>query len=502
MRVSGKKLVSILLAGLMLLPMSACGKTDEDDKPVVTAAPAETVTEVETIDPNYTYDLPDDLDYGDTAVNMLYVKKDGRSDEMPSEKLGRGTISDAVYERNLTVENTLGIKLAFTGEDDDGKASDTIGTLVKAGDESIDLFSIGTYYAIGIGIEGNCLDLNHLEYMDTSKHYWSQEYNELMTFTSENMQFFATSPAALSLFRLTYLTIFNRDLFAERNIPGLYDAVKNGKWTLDYQYSIIADEYVDTDGSGTVSEGDFYGFITGDTISVDPYCVASDIHFITRDEDGYWVGNNDVLEDTITMSEKVSALYNAQGTYVFEGTDHDDIGKYSIIEKFAEQEGLMATTQFLSIEKRINSLAGINYGIVPMPKLTEEQENYYTYVQDQVTGFAVSAAIGDANRQEMLGAVMESIAYHSYRVVRPAYYDSTLSLRFMQDPQSGDILDTMFETISFDRAFVSAPVDIKGTMRDRLPSSNPAIASQVAAWSKSLKSHMVKEQKKVDKLLK
>ena len=501
MRISRKKLTSVLLAGLMLLPMAACGKTVEDDKPEVTKAPVESATEEETRDPNYVCDLPDDLDYGDTTVNMLYVKKDGRSDEMPSEKLGRGTISDAVYERNLSVENSLGVKLAFTGEDDDAKASTTISTLVKAGDESIDLFSIGTYYAIGIGIEGHCLDLSRLEYMDTAKHYWSREYNELMTFTSENMQFFATSPAALSLFRLTYLTIFNRDLFAERDIPDLYDAVMNGKWTLDYQYNIVADEYVDTDGNGSVSSGDFFGFITGNVISVDPYCVASDIHFLIRDEDGYWVGNDDVLDDTVTMAEKVSALYNTRGTYVFDGTDHDDIGKYSIIEKFADREGLMATTQFLSIEKRINSLAAINYGIVPMPKMTETQENYYTYVQDQVTGFAVSAAIGDESRQEMLGAVMESIAYHSYLVVRPAYYDSTLSLRFMQDPQSGDILDTMFETISFDRAFVSAPIDIKGTMRDRLPSSNPAMASQVAAWNKSLKNQMSKEQKKVDKLL-
>lgn len=502
MRISSKKFFSVLLAGLMLFSIPSCGNTAEkDDQTMPAEAPTENITEGETLDPDYVCDLPDDLNFGNTEVNFLYVKKDGRDDELPSDKLGLGTVSDAVYERNLTVENSLGIKLKFTDEADDEKASTTIDTMVKAGDSSLDLYSLGSYYAIGSAIEGCFLDLTRLEYMNTSKHYWSQEYNELMTFTSENMQFLATSPAALSLFRLTYLTIFNRDLFTDRQLPDLYEAVENGGWTLDYQYNMISDVYVDQDGNGTPSEGDFYGFITGDTISVDPYCVASDIHFIIRDENGDWVSNGDVMDDTITMSEKVSALYNTQGTYVYEGTDHDDIGKYSIIEKFAEQEGLMATTQFLSIEKRINSLAGINYGIVPVPKLSREQPAYYTYVQDQVSGFGVSAAIGDRDRQDLLGAVMESIAYNSYLIVRPAYYDSTLSLRFMQDPQSGDILDTMFETISFDRAFVSCPVDIKGTMRNRLTQTNPALASQVAAWGKSLKNQLTKEQKKVDQLL-
>ena len=162
----------------------------------------------------------------------------------------------------------------------------------------------------------------------------------------------------------------------------------------------------------------------------------------------------------------------------------------------------MATTQFLSIEKRIDALADISYGIVPMPKLSVGQEKYHTYVQDQLSAFGISAAVGDQERQDLLGALMESIAYNSYLIVRPAYYDSTLSLRFMQDPQSGEILDMMFETISFDRAYLNFSVDIKGTMRDKLPSSNPALSSQLRAWEKGIQNALTKEQRSLDKLTK
>ena len=500
MKILSKKFLAVLLAGMMLLPLAACAETEDD--PENTKASTESNTEVDTSNQDYVCDLPDDLDFKNATVTLLYVKRDGRSDEMPSEKLGLGTISDAVYERNVAVENQLNVKLSFVEEVDDATASSSLKTMVQAGDKSVELSTIGTYFALGNAIEGCHLDMSRLMYMDTSKHYWSQEYNEIATFTSDNMQFLATSPAALSLFRLTYLTIYNRELFAERNLPDLYKTVEEGKWTLDCQYGLVADEYVDKDGDGSISEGDFYGFITGDIISVDAYTVASGIRFIVRDENGDWVSNMTMSENLLNMAEKVSDLYTAQGSYVYKGTSYDDIGKYSIIEKFAAEGGLMATTQFLSIEKRIDALADISYGIVPMPKLSVGQEKYHTYVQDQLSAFGISAAVGDQERQELLGALMESIAYNSYLIVRPAYYDSTLSLRFMQDPQSGEILDMMFETISFDRAYLNFSVDIKGTMRDKLPSSNPALSSQLRAWEKGIQNALTKEQRSLDKLTK
>mgnify|MGYP002520351618 CR=1 FL=1 len=96
-------------------------------------------------------------------------------------------------------------------------------------------------------------------------------------------------------------------------------------------------------------------------------------------------------------------------------------------------------------------------------KLTKEQAAYQTYVQDQVSSFGISAAISNEDRQSMLSAVMEDIAYRSNEIVRPAYYESALSLRFMQDPQSRDILGTMFETIAFDYTYATGIGDVRGT---------------------------------------
>lgn len=160
----------------------------------------------------------------------------------------------------------------------------------------------------------------------------------------------------------------------------------------------------------------------------------------------------------------------------------------------------MATTQFLGIERRIGSLADVAYGIVPMPKLTKEQKEYRTFVQDQVTAFGVSAAIGDEARQSVLGAVMESIAYNSNKTVRPAYYDSAMSLRFMQDPQSRYMLDMMFEVLAFDYSYYTNLDTIRDGLHSMLYTTNPNVVSNNKKWSKAAKNELNKQILALDKL--
>ncbi len=505
-----KRLTAVALAALMLLPFASCANTSEMEDETIPTTSAETMadssagtgseSEIDTADQNYVCDLPDDLDFNDAEINIMYVKVAAREDELVSEELGNGSISDSVFERNLKLETQLGIKMSFVDIVNDTTAQGRLRTMVKGGDDTADIFVMGTYCAMDPAIEGNYLNLNGIESVDLSKHYWSQDYNEMMTFTTEKKQFLATSPAALSLFRLTYLTIFNRDLLANYNMPDLYAAVSNGDWTLDYQLSLISDIWTDTDGDGKSSEGDFFGLITGNCISADAYCVASDIHMVVQDEDGTMVFNQEDGERIIRMSEVVSDIYNAKGTYYFKDQTYDDIGKHYINEKFASQEGLMATTQFLGIEHNIDALNAFNYGIVPMPKLDKLQENYMTYVQDQVSAFGISAAIGNEDRIYMLGAVMEAMAAYSNEIVRPAYYDTALSLRFMQDPDSRAILGTMFETISFDYCYATGFGDIRGELRTRLCTKDPALASRVNTWSKSFVRRLDKLNSSLDKL--
>lgn len=495
MRTPSLRILALLLAALMLLSLAACGTGELPDD--TQASTTDSQSEAVTDDPNYTLDLEEGLDY-DTEVTILYVNKTGRTDELESEKLGGGLISDAVYERNLAVEERLGITFGYTSKSDDSEALPAISNLVQAGDETVDIFTVGTYVCMTPTLAGHYLNLNSLDNVDLSKHYWNQDYNEMMTFTSENFQFVATSPIAISIFRRGYLTIFNRDLMTDYQLPDLYETVFNGDWTLEYQYGLLKDIYVDSDGDSQESADDFYGFVVGAVTDMDVYAVSSGIHLVNRDENGDQVYNTDALDRLITMGEQVSQLANAQGTYL---ADSYNEGFEVPIEKFADRKAVMATVMFDHVETYFESLADMTYGIAPIPKLTADQDGYGTYIQDQVSSFGISAAIGDETRQEQVAAVLEAMSYYSYQIVRPAYYDSVLSLRFMQDPQSRDVLNTMFDSISFDFVYATGMANIRDTLRGIISQKNAPVASSSKAWERQVQSAIRSQEKAFEKLL-
>ncbi|MBR5123536.1 MAG: hypothetical protein IKU90_00265 [Clostridia bacterium] len=485
-----KKILCLLLAALMLLSLAACGVSDETDGG--NEKESGTVQEQETMDPNYTCDLPD-LDYKGAPVGILYADVNNKGDELASEGLNQGVVSDAVYERNIAVQEMLGVTFELAPETD---VNTTMDLDIQGGLGDYDIIANGTYLSVQPAMEGKYINLTPLENIDTSKHYWTQGYNDMVTFTDEDMQFLASGPVAISMFRFMYLTLYNKTLFEDNKITDLYETVKAGEWTLDYQYSIVKDHYVDKDGNSKASEGDFYGFVTGDTISVDPYMVAADIHMIIKDkETGDLAYNAEAISPLTDLCEKLHLLYKDESTYVYKTATNDDVPTNNIINHFTDGNALMVTTLFLKMETNYDSLAPMSYGIATMPKFSKEQKNYYSYVQDQVTCFGISAVVGDEERQEMCAAVMEALAYHSYNLVRPAYYGTVLSERYMNDPQSKEVLDMIFDTLYFDFSSSCSNIITGCVIRDQLRpilsgSSNRPVTSSTKGWERQVKRYL------------
>ncbi len=128
---------------------------------------------------------------------------------------------------------------------------------------------------------------------------------------------------------------------------------------------------------------------------------------------------------------------------------------------------MMATLMFWNMEHNIEQLATLTYGIAPIPKFSKTQE-YRSYVQDQVSSFGISAGVGGDDRRRSWHAVLEAMAYHSYNIVRPAYYTNTLSTRYMQDPQSEEILNLIFKSLSFDFSQTCSNILSGSCLRDMM----------------------------------
>ena len=97
----------------------------------------------------------------------------------------------------------------------------------------------------------------------------------------------------------------------------------------------------------------------------------------------------------------------------------------------------------------------VNYGILPTPKFTADQEEYHCNVS---TIYASSIAIPSQtpNNPEDIAIALEALAAASSVTVRDAYYNNILKTRSLQDDESEKMLDIMFENRVYDLGAITA----------------------------------------------
>ena len=262
-------------------------------------------------------------------------------------------------------------------------------------------------------------------------------------------QFAASGSIALSLFRNMYITLYNKDLMRDWRVEDPYEAVLNGTWTLEYQTQLTNGMYRDLNGNGTSDPGDAFGFISGSFGSSDCYWIACDASVIKKDGDGRFVYDADVdrLFETV---EDVLSLYYRADSLIFPRAEDDPTLAMNTIIPFDENRAFMITTMIIRLENSLRDFKG-EYGILPIPKLDTAQKEYRTCVQDQVTGITIPVTCPQS-KQEMVGAVLECLASESYRTVADAYYNTALSYRYLNNPESKVMLDLIYESVSFEIA--------------------------------------------------
>ena len=124
MKHSIKRILSALLASLMLLPLASCGDTGtEPTDTTAAAATPEVTTEAETtLDPtlreNAKDNLPADLNLNGADFNVLGWDHDyTRYDIAGNEDISGDIVFDAIHERNASVEERLNCTITTTIEE-------------------------------------------------------------------------------------------------------------------------------------------------------------------------------------------------------------------------------------------------------------------------------------------------------------------------------------------------------------------------------------------------
>lgn len=177
------------------------------------------------------------------------------------------------------------------------------------------------------------------------------------------------------------------------------------------------------------------------------------VDIIKKDADGEYefVFDSGKLHE---VGEKVLRLFydTDGGTYDYK-MELENAEQYKIRDMFARGGAAMATIRILEMENQAIRGMEQEFGVVPMPKFDEAQQEYRTLLHDQFTVVSILATVKD-DRLDEIGAVLEAMASISYKTVRPAYYETTLRTKIAKDPQSARMFDIIVDNIYIDAGII------------------------------------------------
>lgn len=445
-----RKMMSIVILASLLL--ASCGNTVPEETAAGTAEETESVvTENETETESILTGLPE-ADYEGYTFTIIGQHTDERPNFHADELTG-DNINDALYNRDLTVEQLYSIEIVQIPDTDRGNVRKTVQNCVIAQEEAYQLVLTSMADGIGSLAKNGCLlDMEKLPHFMPEETWWCRSIYE--NCSVDGHLYFSTGPISVSYYTTPLVMMVNRKLAMDYGLPDLYQMVDDGTWTVDAMMRLCKDVGQDVNEDGKMTMDDRYG-LSVECNAGNALFVAAGEQMITRTGADTFVLSMD-SERAVDVIQTISA-YMADKNTVFvsdftvnNAYDHRDT-------VFKEGRALFCASHTGGIMYTLRDMED-SFGILPIPKYEETQKEYRSYCNTFMpSGVAVPLLCSDLERTSI---IIEALAREAYQTVAPEVYSVTISKKVSRDEDSTRILDMVYEKPFFD---FNAIYDFGGT---------------------------------------
>ncbi len=492
-----KRLLAVLLAIFMLTATVGCAANNDEptdttttaDQTVVTTNPGGNTPGGDSFDGNKFIhiddNLPDKMDFEQQNIKMLIRQADRFNYEFLSEGTSGDPISNAVYSRELAVEERLNVEIDVEMEPSAQNHGpwDYISTQIAAGTCEYDIIAGGNNHAGTFAVKGDYKNLYNVENLDLSMGYWSQSLVEQMTINET--VFAATGAISMYFYDSAFVMFFNKDLCGEYGIEpeGLYEKALTGEWTLNDLITLTENIYDDSGSvQGEKDRGDVYGIGLQCTSGTDAFWSSFDIA-LSEENDTACSFAPDIGKLSSVVDRMINFIWGASGVAPLAEAEGTAKNGLFFIEGMFSEDHLCFVTDWL---RRAGMAEMRNmeseYGILPYPKYDEDQDDYRTLVHDVFTVLSVPRTVQDT---EAVGAVLEAMASEGQNSVVPTYYELCLTTKYIDDEYSVGTLNIIIQSISMDTLYLyCGPTGNVGRylLREQILQKSSTIASDYRTY--------------------
>lgn len=404
--------------------------------------------------------LPHTQQYAGTEFTVAIPEK---KEYIFSEEESISIVNTAVSERNKLITDKYGVSLDVKTVN----SEEILDKMQKAAEA-------GTKYADMVCFPGNTLVTlsdNGLIYNLLSSDNFNIESKYINTSAvksvTANNSLYMLFDSTSQYYDNAWVVFYDKGIIEELKLQDPYILASEGKWTWAklLEYSEVAADKVLKKGSPDLAK-DIFGYgsqynedelplvmwescgipIFGDTYKK-PVAVNADLTEVN---------------ETVAMLDKI---YSSKSRYILEHTEAEN----------AFSEGRLAFFIYKLEYAAAIADSEREWGILPLPKKDNTQENYCTFIDPAAYALAIPANGVD---EEKSITILNAFCAASGEAVKKAVYDKYVNL-FFRNNESTIMLKTIFDTGYFDMAAIygSAMDEVAATstniIRDAIIKNNP-----------------------------
>lgn len=424
------RLMTIVLLMSQILVSCGAESRGEATGPADTSSGDESTAEVET---SILDSLPE-RDYGGAEYNILAPIKECYGDtKFYVEEMTGDKLSDAVYKRNKDVEDMYNIKFSYDVVNGYSAGMKDVHTKltgsVLAGDCTYDMFVGSSAYVSSLILEKLFADMNSDKNFDFDGAWWHKLGNDSMMVNDH--LYIASGFYGFVTLSESWCIFLNKGLVEDLNIESPYTYVYDGTWTFDEMMEMAKSAVLDLNGDSKFDKNDRYGIIMTDTEATAPLSYGMGRLVTENDENGI-PKLTDATERTLNIMENLNTLLENKDHVMYSAQLQPD---KELIPMFNNKQALFAMYPMHIVELQEMRQAP-DFGILPLPKYDEKQENYITQAWPCIT--AIPALVKD---QDMSSAVLEALNRVTYLDVYPIYKEIILQRKLARDNESSEAVD-------------------------------------------------------------
>ncbi|MCL1793005.1 MAG: hypothetical protein FWG34_03960 [Oscillospiraceae bacterium] len=378
-----------------------------------------------------------------TIQNVDWVEWDHR--DLSSEELNGDIINDAVFNRNKKIEEKYNVAIT------ESVVTDFAGTLrktVRSGDDLYDIAVPHLMEVAALAQDGSITDIFQVPRFDFGKPWWNQ--NTPRDLSIGNKLFVMQGDLLIMDNDAMEAMIFNKSLLKDQALEDPYEIVKRGEWTFEKLYEMSRGVAQDLNGDGKMYiQDDRFGVILQADTDIS-FLVSGGDKICSKDSNDYPIityGSDrsyriaDALMKLMLEEDSVVNLHRYAGKF----------GIYDEQVKMMEEDRALFSWIRMRIVERLRAME-TDFGILPLPKLEKEQQNYITHMNPHTgAGISIPASSQDLDRT---GMIIEDLCAESKYTLQPAYYEINLQGKFMRDDESREMLDIILANTAYDIGYI------------------------------------------------